>query len=107
LSARNRAISRGNCPRFSSNRSSPGPCRPDAALPTDFAKVFAYSSLARIRRGSTSITVLGQSTTLLTYRKGAAVLDALRIATAFFGKGQFTSESLEEKNGAFTCCARV
>ena len=31
----------------------------------------------------------------------AAVLDALRIATAFFGKGQFTSESLEEKNGVY------
>jgi DNA-binding IclR family transcriptional regulator len=77
------------------------PLPPDAALPTDFAKVFAYSSLARIRRGSTSITVLGQNTTLLTYRKGAAVLDALRIATAFFGKGQFTSESLVEKNGVY------
>lgn len=77
------------------------PLPADAPLPTDFAKVFAYSSLARIRRGSTSITVLGQNTTLLTYRKGAAVLDALRIATAFFGKGQFTSESLEEKNGVY------
>lgn len=75
------------------------PLPADAPLPTDYARVFSYSALARIRRGQISATVLGRNTTVLTYRKGAAILEALRLATAFFGKGQFTSETLEVREG--------
>jgi len=61
----------------------------DEALPTDYAKVFSYSNLARIRRGTASGTILAGNTTLFSFRKGNAALEAVRLASAFFGKGQF------------------
>lgn len=64
-------------------------------LPTDYAKVFSHSTLARIRRGGFSATVLADNSTVLSVRKGAAALEAVRVATAFFGKGQFVGEALE------------
>ncbi len=74
---------------------------PDAPLPTDYAKHFAYSSLARIRRGHVSGTVLANNTTLFSFRKNSAALEAVRFATAFFGKGQFTADSLEVRDGRY------
>jgi hypothetical protein len=73
----------------------------DAPLPTDYAKHFSYSNLARIRRGQASGTVLAGNTTLFSFRRGAAALEALRFATAFFGKGQFTADTLEVRAGAY------
>lgn len=73
----------------------------DAPLPTDYARVFAYSSLARIRRGNASGTILGGNTTLFSFRKGGAALEAVRFATAFFGKGQFAGDALEVKDGRY------
>jgi hypothetical protein len=73
----------------------------DAPLPTDYAKVFAYSNLARIRRGSASGTVLAGNTTLFSFRKGAAALEAVRLASAFFGKGQFVSDDLVVRDGRY------
>ncbi len=69
---------------------------PDSApLPEDFFRHFSHSGLVRIRRGPVSATVLANNPTLLTFRKGAAVLEALRLASAFFGKGQFVSPTME------------
>lgn len=73
----------------------------EAALPTDYAKVFSYSSLARIRRGAASGTILAGNTTVFSFRKGSAALEAVRFATAFFGKGQFTGEALEVRDGTY------
>ncbi|WP_414661123.1 hypothetical protein [Horticoccus sp. 23ND18S-11] len=75
------------------------PLPPDAPLPTDYAKVFSYSSLARIRRGAASGTILGSNTTFFSFRKGSAALEAVRFATAFFGKGQFASDTFEARDG--------
>ena len=77
------------------------PLPPDAPLPTDYAKVFSHSGLARIRRGQASGTVLAANTTLFSFRQGAAALEAVRFATAFFGKGQFTGDALEVKDGRY------
>ncbi len=68
---------------------------PPQSLPTDYAKVFAYSNLARIRRGERSGTVLAGNSTVFSFRKGAAALEALRLASAFFGKGQFVGDALQ------------
>jgi len=73
----------------------------DAPLPTDYAKVFAYSGLARIRRGPASGTILANNTTLFSFRKGAAALEAVRFASAFFGKGQFVADTLEVRDGRY------
>ncbi|MBE7539373.1 MAG: hypothetical protein HS122_13300 [Opitutaceae bacterium] len=74
---------------------------PPLPLPDNYAKVFASSQLARIRRGKVSATILAQNSTLFSFRKGAAALEALRFASAFFGKGQFVGEALEIRNGAY------
>jgi hypothetical protein len=73
----------------------------DAPLPTDYAKVFTHSGLARIRRGASSGTILAGNTTLFSFRKGAAALEAVRFATAFFGKGQFSGDALEVRDGRY------
>ncbi len=73
----------------------------DAPLPTDYAKVFSHSSLARIRRGAASGTILAGNTTLFSFRKGAAALEAVRFASAFFGKGQFEGAALEVREGRY------
>jgi hypothetical protein len=73
----------------------------DAPLPTDYAKVFAYSNLARIRRGPASGTILAGNTTLFSFRRGSAALEAVRFASAFFGKGQFTGDTLEVRDGRY------
>jgi hypothetical protein len=68
---------------------------PDASkIPENYFKRFSYSGLFRIRRGSTDITVIENNPTFLSYRKGSAVLQSLRLAAAFFGtRGQFISEN--------------
>jgi hypothetical protein len=73
----------------------------DASLPTDYAKHFSFSSLARIRRGSASATILAANTTLFSFRKNSAALEAVRFATAFFGKGQFTADTLEVRDSRY------
>ena len=78
------------------------PLPPEVPLPTDYAKVFAYSNLARIRRGAASGTILAGNSTLFSFRKNSAALEAVRCATAFFGKGQFTGDALEVRDGRYT-----
>jgi hypothetical protein len=68
---------------------------------TEYAKVFHHSSLARIRRGEVSATILAENPTFLSLRKGTAALEALRLASAFFGKGQFVGEKLEVADGRY------
>lgn len=74
---------------------------PSVPLPTDYEKIFAYSSLARIRRGDASGTILAGNTTLFSFRKRSAALEAVRFASAFFGKGQFVGDALEPLNGRY------
>jgi len=77
------------------------PLPPNAPLPTDYAKVFSYSNLVRIRRDTSSGTILAANSTLFSFRKGTAALEAVRCATAFFGKGQFIADTLEPIEGRY------
>jgi hypothetical protein len=74
---------------------------PDAPLPTDYARVFPHSSLARVRRNGLSATILAGNTTLFSLRRGPAALEAVRLASAFFGKGQFAGDALEVQGGRY------
>jgi hypothetical protein len=70
-------------------------------LPESYVRVFSHSQLARIRRANVSATVLAQNPTLFAYHKSSAALEAVRLASAFFGKGQFSGKTLETEGDCF------
>jgi hypothetical protein len=74
---------------------------PEAAPPEVYRKVFSQAALHRIRRGPFSMSVFAQgSDRLLSLRQADAVVEAIRFASAFFGKGQFvpTSAAAQESS---------
>lgn len=72
------------------------------ALPDNFEKYYPLSKVTRIRRGKTSLTILHEgSSRWLSIHHGQAVINAVRFATAFFGKGQFVPEFVEKRDGKF------
>ena len=91
----------GNLIHFLNDPSLRQPLPPSAPLPDNFARPFPGSDLVRIRRGAVSATVLGGNSCVLSFHKGAAALEAVRLASAFFGKGQFVGERLAVENGAY------
>jgi hypothetical protein len=91
----------GQLPAFLEDPSLRRPLPESTALPIDYAQVFRYSDLARIRRQETSATILARNSTFFSLHKGSAVLEALRFASAFFGKGQFVGDKLETEGGKY------
>lgn len=78
------------------------PLPPAAPLPDDFEKTFHDLAITRIRRGLTSATLLlGGCSRLFTLRHGSAVVEGVRMASAFFGKGQFVPDSAEKRDGTW------
>ena len=71
---------------------------PSKPLPTNYSREFPYSGVVRIRRENWDCTLLSNNTSWLTFHKGNAVLQAVRVATSFFGKGQFQTRAII-KNG--------
>jgi hypothetical protein len=70
-------------------------------LPDSYAKAFPHSGVVRIRRGNWDATLLSNNAGFLTFHKGNAVLQALRIAASFFGKGQFQSAEIKQEGEAW------
>lgn len=66
------------------------------SLPTSYVKSFPYSGVVRIRRENWDTTLLSNNPGWLTFHKGNAILQGMRIASSFFGKGQFQSEKIEQ-----------
>ena len=66
------------------------------ALPTSYVKSFPYSGVVRIRRGEWDATILSNNPTWITFHKGNAILQGMRVAASFFGKGQFESDEIKE-----------
>jgi hypothetical protein len=70
----------------------------DAPLPEQFRRRFEELGITRIRRGAVSATVAGNGNSrFFTLRNGGCVINAVRFATAFFGKGQFIPESFADE----------
>lgn len=70
-------------------------------LPNDYAKVFVESGAVRVRRKSLSATIASNSSRFFSLRSGKAVLEGVRVATAFFGKGQFISLTLQAQQNSY------
>lgn len=64
-------------------------------IPDNYFKRFVHSDVFRIRRGNIDISVIEQNPTFLSYRKGNAVMQSMRLGASFFGKGQFVAEQTE------------
>ncbi len=62
-------------------------------LPENYEKWFGAVGLARIRRGRWDATmVLKESSRFFSARNGGAVINAVRFASSFFGRGQFVPD---------------
>ncbi len=73
----------------------------EKALPVSYVKNFPYSGVVRIRRGEWDTTLLSNNAGWLTFHKTNAILQGMRIAASFFGKGQFQSENIVQENNRF------
>lgn len=92
----------------------------EAALPVNYEKLFKTSSLARIRRNDTSLTLFGGndfpliiasgrsvSPNFFGYRKGAAALKYMRMSSRFFSMGYFRSEGITYENGKYKLYQKI
>lgn len=70
-------------------------------LPESYVKEYYNSDLVRIRRGNIDATILGANPIFFTSFKGNAALEGVRVASAFFGKGQFKGRTIEKTDGGF------
>ncbi|GAB3335417.1 hypothetical protein GCM10027299_44380 [Larkinella ripae] len=70
-------------------------------LPTSYVKPFPHSGLVRIRRGNWDATILKTNPVWLTFSKGEAVLQGIRLSASFFGKGQFQTEKIEQQGDSW------
>jgi len=86
----------GNLPYFLEDRKLEEALPEAAELELSYEKIFAHSSMVRIRRGNVDATILGENSSFFTFFHGKAALQAVRFASAFFGKGQFTSPELKK-----------
>ena len=63
-------------------------------LPNQYRTYFPNSAMVRLRRGNWDATILRDNAALLTFQHGECVLQAVRLATSFFGKGQFVASEM-------------
>jgi hypothetical protein len=78
-------------PELSGGGPSPRP------VPDDYSRLYRHNRIVHVRRGPMSAVVLGGNRNrVFTFRNGDAVINAVRFASAFFGKGQFASPQIEE-----------
>jgi len=78
----------------------PGP--PLQPVPDNYQKIYPLNKVARIRRGLTSATILlGDSAYLLCLRRGDAVVQAVRMTSTFFGKGEFVPSIASTRNDSY------
>jgi hypothetical protein len=72
---------------------------PRLPIPTDYEKYYPLSSFVHIRRGERSASILGDDFRFFAFRNGGAVVEAVRMASSYFGKGQFTGPLRHEGSG--------
>ncbi len=80
---------------------------PSKPLPVSYAKAFPFSGVARIRRDNWDATILSNNPGWLTFHKGDAVLQAIRISASFFGKGQFQSAEIQKQGEVWVLSSKL
>ena len=70
-------------------------------IPTNYEKMFIHSGVYRIRKGQLDATIIQNNPTFFTFHKGKAVLQAVRLSAAFFGRGQFEGQKVLKENGKY------
>lgn len=65
-------------------------------FPVSYVKTFPNSGLVRIRRNNRDSTLIANNPVFFTFMKGNAVLQGIRFASSFFGKGQFQTEKINQ-----------
>jgi hypothetical protein len=73
------------------------PLTTETPIPDNYEKDYPAYGVTRIRRGKTSATIFyKENNRWFSVRRGAAVINAVRFASAFFGQGQFTPAGIEK-----------
>ena len=71
-------------------------------LPDDYERAFPNSKLVHIRRGKTSASIiLAGNSRFFALRRGNAVINGVRFASAFFGKAQFVPDHGSKQGGVY------
>ena len=78
------------------------PAPAEAELPDDYERHFPRTDFIHIRRGETSASIsLAGRSRFFALRRGAAVINGVRFASAFFGKGQFVPREGGKRGNTF------
>ena len=76
-------------------------------IPIDYHKYFKYSDMVRIRDGHVDMSIITNNTAFFTFFKRDAALEAIRLSSAFFGKGQFQSQYLEKVGDTYILSSTI
>jgi len=76
-------------------------------IPTYYHKDFKYSDMTRIRQDKTDLSIVTNNTTFFTFFRGKAALEAVRLSSSFFGKGQFQSQKIEKEGDTYILSASI
>ncbi len=72
------------------------------SVPDDYEKEYKEAGITRIRRGRTSATLIhAGNSRFFSLRCGNVVIDSVRFASAFFGKGQFVPQRMEKQENSY------
>jgi hypothetical protein len=88
-------------PLFLEDRSLLNPLPQPQPIPTNYHRHFSYSDMVRIRDGIVDMTVITGNPAFFTFFKGDAALEAVRLSSAFFGKGQFQSQKMVKEGNTY------
>jgi hypothetical protein len=76
-------------------------------IPTNYHQYFKYSDIVRIRKDKVDLSILTNNTTFLTFFKGEAALEAVRLSASFFGKGQFLSQQMVKDGESYVLSSSI
>ncbi|SEI92611.1 hypothetical protein SAMN04487995_2581 [Dyadobacter koreensis] len=76
-------------------------------LPVTYVKAFPNSGIVRVRRENWDSTLIAKNPVWFTFMKGDAVLQGMRFASSFFGKGQFQTDALKKTDHGWVLVQRL